>query len=56
MKSITLRQIAELTDREKRQLRAAINYSNAMEYAAQQRRKKISNIIRQIESEDDYDS
>lgn len=51
MKPITLQEIAELPDREQRQFRAATNHFLGVQYAAQQRRKKIMTERSKLESE-----
>lgn len=53
MKLITLQQIAELPDKEKRQLKADINHSLG-EYASKMR-KKIAQEQRKLESEVEND-
>lgn len=49
MDRITLEQISKLSDKEQRQLKAVINHNLGIEYAAQQRRKKIMKARMELE-------
>lgn len=51
MKPITLKQISELPDKERRQLRACTNEYLGQLYAAQQRRKQVMTERMKTESE-----
>jgi len=52
MKPITLQQISELSDKEKRQLHACTNEFLGQQYAAMQRRKRIMKAKMEIEFEE----
>ena len=54
--NLTLKQIEELPLKEKRQLRACINYFNTTEYLASKRRKKVMQAIQEIENADTADT
>jgi len=55
MKPITLQQISELSDKEKRQLHAWTNEYLGQQYAAQQRAKKIMTARMKLEFEESED-